>query len=185
MYKNLAKGALIGGVTVFMWSMLSWMALTWHMQTYFKFTDEAEVAKVLKRNTSQSGIYVLPNTSHYSNNTPTKEIKKAEEILKAGPFVFASITLGGMKKMGAMTLMISLCSCILAAAIISWMLLQTQGLRFLEKTLFVTMIGLLTAILGILPTWNWWHFSTVYTFVTCLDLVIAWALAGLLMVKSL
>ena len=73
MYKKLAKGALIGGVTVFMWSMLSWMALTWHMQTYFKFTDEAEVAKVLKRNTSQSGIYVLPNTSHYSNNTPTKK----------------------------------------------------------------------------------------------------------------
>ncbi|MGB7128960.1 MAG: hypothetical protein WBD50_07745 [Candidatus Rhabdochlamydia sp.] len=185
MYKKLVKGALIGGVTVFIWSMLSWMVLPWHTQTYYKFTDEAEVAKVLKENTSQSGIYILPNTSHYSNNTPTKEIRKAEEILKTGPFVFASIKLGGMKKMGTATLMISLCSYILAAAIISWMLLQTQGLRFLEKTLFVTMVGLLTAILGVLPAWNWWHFSTAYTLVTCLDLVIGWALAGLLMAKSL
>lgn len=185
MYKKLVKGALIGGFTVFIWSMLSWMVLPWHTQVYCKFIDEAEVAKVFKENTSQSGMYILPNTSHYSNNTPEKEIRKAEEILKTGPFVFASITLGGMQKMGIVTLMISLCSYILAAAIASWMLLQTQGLCFLEKTLFVTMIGLLTAILGVLPTWNWWHFSTVYTLVSCLDLVIGWALAGLLMAKSL
>ncbi|PWU13116.1 MAG: hypothetical protein C5B45_06630 [Chlamydiae bacterium] len=185
MYKKLAKGAFIGGITVFIWSMLSWMVLPWHTQIYDKFTDEAEVAKVLKENTLQSGMYILPNTSHYSNNTPTKEIRKAEEILKTGPFVFASIKLDGMKKMGAATLEISLCSYILAAAIIAWMLLQTQGLRFLEKTLFVTMVGLLTAILGIIPAWNWWHFSTAYTLVTCLDLVIGWALAGLLMAKSL
>lgn len=185
MVKKLVKGALIGGFTVFIWSMFSWMVFPWHAQTYFKFTDEAEVAKVLKENAPQSGIYLLPNTSHYSNKTPTKEMRKAEEILKTGPFVFASIKLGGMKKMGATTLMISLCSYILAAAVVSWMLLQTQGLRFLEKTFFVAMIGLLTAILGVLPTWNWWHFSTAYTLVTCLNLVIGWALAGLLMAKSL
>jgi hypothetical protein len=81
--------------------------------------------------------------------------------------------------------MISLCSYILAAAIVSWILLQTQGLRFLEKTFLVTVVGLLTAILGVLPTWNWWHFSTAYTLVTCLDLIIGWALAGLLLAKSL
>lgn len=185
MYKKLIKSALIGGVTVFIWSMLSWMVFPWHAQTYFKFTDEAEVAKVLKENALESGMYILPNTSHYSNNTPTKEIRKAEEILKTGPFVFASIKLGGMQKMGITILMISLCSYILAAAMISWMLLQTQGLRFLEKALFVTMIGLLAAVLGILPDWNWWHFSTAYTLITCLDLVIGWALAGLLMAKTL
>ena len=184
MYKKLIKSALIGGITVFIWSMLSWMIFPWHAQAYYQFTDEAEVAKVIKENALESGVYILPNTSHYSNNTPTKEIRKAEEILKTGPFVFASIKLGGMQKMGITTLMISLCSYILAAAVISWMLLQTQGLRFLEKAFFVTMIGLLAAILGILPAWNWWHFSTAYTLITCLDLVIGWALAGLLMAKS-
>lgn len=185
MYKKLVKGALIGGLTVFVWSMLSWMVFSWHTQTQHKFIDETAVAKVLKENTSQSGIYILPNTSHYSNNTPTKEIRKAEEILKKGPFVFASIKLGGMEEMGITPLMISLCSYILAAAVVSWMLLQTQGLRYLERVLFVTLIGLLAAILGVLPSWNLWHFSTTYTLITCLDLVIGWALAGLLMAKSL
>lgn len=185
MYKKLIKGALIGGVTVFIWSMLSWMLLPWHVQTYFKFTDETEVAKILKKNIPQSGMYILPNTSHYSNNTPTKELRKAEEILKTGPFVFASIKLGGMQKMGVITLITSLCSYILAAAVISWILLQTQGLRFLERAILVAMIGLLVAILGVLPAWNWWHFSTAYTLVTCLDLVVGWAFAGLLMAKSL
>lgn len=179
------KGALIGGVTVFIWSMLSWMVFPGHAQTYYQFTDEAEVAKVLKENALKSGIYILPNMIHYSNNTPTKEIRKAEEILKTGPFVFASIKLGGMKKMGAVTLMVSLCSYILAAGAVSWMLLQTQGLRFLEKALFVAIIGLLVAILGVIPAWNWWHFSTAYTLIACVDLIIGWALAGLLMAKSL
>jgi hypothetical protein len=185
MYSKLIKGALIGGLTVFVWSMLSWMVFSWHAQTQYKFTDETAVAKVLKENASQSGIYILPNTSHYSNDTPTKEIRKAEEILKKGPFVFASIKLGGMEEMGITPLIISLGSYILAAAVISWMLLQTQGLRFLERVLFVSLIGLLAGILGILPNWNLWHFSTIYTLVTCVDLVIGWALAGLLMAKNL
>lgn len=185
MYKKLGKGALIGGFTVFVWSMLSWMVFPWHIQTLYQFTDESAVAKVLRENTHQSGIYILPNTSHYSNHTPTKEIRKAEEILKKGPFVFASVRLDGMKKMGITPLIISLCSYILAAAVISWMLLQTSGLRFLERALFVTMIGVLVAVLGILPAWNWWYFSTTYTLVTCLDSIIGWALAGLFLAKTL
>lgn len=184
MVKKLVAYALIGGFTVFIWSLFSWVVLPWHTQTLHRFVDELEVAEVLQRNASESGIYVLPNTSHYSNHTPTKEIRRAQEILKKGPLMFASIKLEGMKKMEITPLLASLCSYVLAAGIITWMLLQTQGLCFLERTLFVALIGLLAVILGIFPAWNWWHFSTSYTLVTCVDLLIGWALAGLLIARA-
>ena len=183
MTKKLIKYALIGGFTVFIWSLFSWMVLPWHAQSLHRFSDELEVAEVLQKNAPESGIYILPNTSHYSNRTPTKEIKRAQEILKKGPLMFASIELRGMKKMEFTPLLLSLCSCVLAAGIAAWMLLQTQDLCFLERAFFVALIGLLVAILGIFPAWNWWHFSTSYILVTCLDLLIGWTLAGLLMAR--
>lgn len=98
MYKKLGGYALIGGLTVFIWSLLSWIAFPWHAHTLHRFTNEDVVAEVLRENASQSGIYVLPNTGHYSNHTPIKDIKKSHEILKKGPLVFASIELQGIKK---------------------------------------------------------------------------------------
>lgn len=185
MYKKLGGYALIGGFIVFIWSLLSWVVFPWHARTLHRFNNETVVAEVLRENVSQSGIYVLPNTSHYSNHTPTKDIRKSHEILKKGPLVFASIELQGMRKKEFTPLLISLCSYILAAGIICWMLLQTQGLSFLERVLFVALIGVLVAFLGVFPSWNWWHFSVSYTLVSCLDILIGWTLAGFLMAKCL
>ena len=38
------KGALFGGLTLFVWGFVSWTVLPWHNMTFSTFTDEDEVA---------------------------------------------------------------------------------------------------------------------------------------------
>ncbi len=93
MPKSLWKGALFGGLALFVWSTISWMVLPWHNATLNTFTNEDEVARVLKANASGRGIYVYPGEHHTPGLTPEQR-KRAEEAvmdkMKTGPFIFVS-----------------------------------------------------------------------------------------------
>ena len=57
--KKLLAGTVLGGLTVFVWGTISWMALPWHHHTLKTFTNEAAVAQVVSQNAPSSGTYLL------------------------------------------------------------------------------------------------------------------------------
>ena len=181
--KKLMKSAVIGAVIVFFWCMASWMLLPWHVQAFNKFSDESSVAHAIRNNAPVDGIYILPNTYHYNSSTSSEEMEKGMMMMQKGPTVFASVHLEGMGQKTARPFIVSFLIQLIGAAIVSWMLLKTHGLKYKQKVLFVTLFGLAVGVLGLLPAWNWWSLSLSYTASIFFDLIIGWFLAGLAIAK--
>src|SRR5947208_4178371 len=139
MNKSLILGGVLGGLALFVWGSISWMVLPWHLMTLEKFTNEATVAKALLANAGVSGVYLLPNP-HKHEPGMTEEQKRAEEAegmkrMVQGPFMFASVSLIGVGNMAP--LLITLLGNILSALLATWMLLKTNGLRYLGRVGFI------------------------------------------------
>ncbi|MES1226421.1 MAG: hypothetical protein ABUT20_63685 [Bacteroidota bacterium] len=181
--KKLFKGAIYGGIIVFAWCLFSWMVLPWHTKAFKKFQDEESVAEAIKNNASESGVYILPNAYKYDSNTPSDQLDKGMMLMQNGPTLFASIQVNGMGQKTVKPFLVSLIIQILGAGIVSWMLLQTKGLKTKQRVRFVTLYGLAIGILGVLPAWNWWSLSLGYVSCIFFDLVIGWFLAGLAIAK--
>lgn len=186
MAKKLLLGGILGGIAVFIWGAISWMALPWHMTTLHKFKDEAAVVQVLKANAPKSGVYLLPNVHQHEPGTPPEQRKAAEEEgkkrLQEGPLAFTVFRAGGMEGMGA-ALIGSLVLNILSAVLITWLLLKSAIAGYANRVIFVVVVALIAALMVHLSYWNWWSFTTDYTLVSVADLLIGWALAGLAIAK--
>jgi hypothetical protein len=183
MNKSLVWCGILGGIIVFIWGMVSWMVLPWHMMTMNKFYNEEQVAHVIKQNASESGMYMLPCTHCGDSSASERQIRRGKEMMRNGPMVFSAVKLEGMDPTSVRPFIRGLIIDIIAAFFITWLLLQTKGLKYGKQVWFVTVIGLIAGILGLLPGWNWMGFSSSYTLLCILDLVIGWFLAGLLIAK--
>ena len=105
-------------------------------------------------------------------------------IIAIFTFAFVVVDLRGVDPDDMNTPMVfSFLSLLLAALLITWLLMQTSGLSYIRQVMFVTAIGLSAGVMVHLPYWNWWKFPLCYTIVSIFDLVIAWFLAGLVMAK--
>ncbi|MBM4132571.1 MAG: hypothetical protein FJ245_02280 [Nitrospira sp.] len=186
MQKSLLLGGLLGGLVLFFWGAFSYMVLPWHTMALEKFTDEAVVAQALTATASRSGMYILPNPHKHAPGMTAAQQQAAEEGAQArmlsGPFMFASVSLGGTRDMGQ-ALLLNVLSDILAAALATWLLLQTANLRYGRRVGFVVVMALTTGVITHVPYWIWWKFSTSFTLVEFADLVIGWGLAGLAIAK--
>lgn len=170
--------ALCGAVVVFLWSLFSMMVLPWHQNNMNKFNNEHQVAHVIRENATMSGIYILPNTFSYNDSTPQHEVENGIGILERGPFMFASIMQNGVGPMSAWPFVIGFLIDFAGALILTWMILMTTGLSFGRIVTFVMLFGLSIGIISQLPDWNWWGFPFVYVFISMMDILIGWTLAG-------
>ncbi len=70
-----------------------------------------------------------------------------------------------------------------SALLLTWLLLQTSGLRYARRVAFLAVAGLASGVIADLPNWNWWGFSGAYAVVNLIDYTITWFLAGLVIAK--
>jgi hypothetical protein len=164
MLKRVIIGGILGGIVLFLWGYFSWMALPWHKTTFQNFKDEAAVTQVMQKNTYASGIYLTPSKMQQPSATP---------------IIFASVYQPGMTSM-THALVISFVTQLVAALLVSWLLIQTIGLGYVGRVAFVVIFALAAAIVTEIPYWNWFRFDTTYTLVTVADLLIGWFFAGLI-----
>ena len=174
MIASLVKGTVLGGLVLFIWGAISWMALPWHGASLLTFGNEDAVTQAIVANAPRSGMYLLPNAG--------AEQKSAHEKMAKGPVVLASVRTGPI---GSMTVfMISgLVIQMLGALLGTALLLQTRPLSYGGRVLFLLGIALSAGVLAHLPDWNWWSFSASYTMLAFADLIIGWLLAGLVIAK--
>lgn len=186
MTSALIKGGLLGGLIVFAWSTISWMVLPWHTASLRNFTNEDAVVQVLQANVPESGVYVIPGVQ---NTGVTEEEKKACEErmtkrMETGPFLFASFKAGGMSSSSmGMGFIIYLVTQMLAAMLITWVLLKMPGLTFMGRAGVVVAIALIGGIIYELPMLIFWHFPVGHSMVNIIDSLVGWFLAGLVIAK--
>jgi hypothetical protein len=186
MIKSLALGALLGGLVVFAWSAVSWMLLTWHNPTMHSFTNEAAVAQVLLDNAPRGGMYWLPGLPPGYENLKGDEKKAAEaameQRMKTMPFFYGVVHPRANFDM-ARQMTASILFDILAALLVTMLVMKTGGMTYGGRVMFIVTVGLAAALIGVVPNWVWWKFGTGWTVVGTADVVIAWFLAGLVIAK--
>jgi hypothetical protein len=185
MLKSLLLGAVLGGLTAFLWSFISWSVLSWHEKQLHSFQNEDEVTAVIASDAPQSGNYLLPTGPPQEGLTADQK-KAAEEIrtqkMEKGPLVFAAVRKEGFGSFPKVLLTQLLCQ-MFAALLLTWMLLQATGLSYARRVAFLAVAGLAASVIADLPNWNWWAFSGAYTAVNVIDYTLTWFLAGLVIAK--
>jgi hypothetical protein len=185
MLKPMFLGAVLGGITAFLWSFISWDLLPWHEKQLHSFPNEDEVSAVIASHASQSGNYLLP-TGPSEEGLSADQKKAAEQIrmqkMQKGPLMFAAIRKEGFGSFPK-TLITQLFCQMFAALLLTWMLLQTADLSYSRRVAFLAVAGLAASVIADLPNWNWWAFSSAYTAVNLIDYTLTWLLAGLVIAK--
>jgi hypothetical protein len=183
--KPLLLGSLLGGLTAFVWSFISYGVLPWHLNQYHSFQNEDDVSALVSSHAPEPGIYVLPmGPSQQGLNAEQK--KAAVEIrtqkMQKGPLMFAAIRLSGFGSFPRVLVTQLLCE-MFAALLLTWMLLQTTGLSYAGRVAFLAIAGLAASVIADLPYWNWYSFPTTHTAINLIDYALTWLLAGLVIAK--
>lgn len=172
MWKSIVRSAIVAGIVVFLWSMISWMVLPMHKVSMNKVTDESEVTSCVMNNAPSNGIYVIPSW---------EQVDKGN--LKSSPFIFFNVQKSVDFTSMTRSMFCGILTQIIGAAFIAYLLFHAKGLKYWGRVWFVTIVGLVVAILGVFPAWTWWHFPFGWVFLETIDLVVGWFLGGLVMAK--
>ena len=185
MLKSLVLGAVLGGLTAFLWNFVSWSLLPWHIAQLHSFQSEDEVSAVISAHAPASGNYILPSGPP-QEGLNAEQKKAAEGIrmqkMQKGPLVFAAVRKEGFGSFPKVLLTQLLCQ-MFAALLLTWMLLQTAGLTYARRVAFLAVAGLAASVIADLPNWNWWGYSGGYIAVNLVDYTLTWLLAGLVIAK--
>ena len=185
MLRSLILGTILGGLMAFVWSSVSWELLGWHEKTLVSFQNDDEVSVLIASHAPKDGTYILPGMPPTEGMTAEQQ-KAAKaalmERMQKGPIMIAAVRRGGFGSF-ARGLIIQVLSLMAAAFLLTWLLLQTSGLSYRKRVMFIAIAGLAASVIVDLPNWNWWGFSGVYTAVNLIDVTITWLLAGLVIAK--
>lgn len=179
MSKQLILGSVPGSIVLFVWSAIAWMVIPWPGQPLRKFTNEDAVTQAIVANAPVSGNYLLPNAE--TKMTP-EEQQKAIEKMTRGPIVFTSVRLEPFNSM-AKPLVIQFLTQFVVALLATFLLVQTCGLSYKCRVIFLTAVGVIIFVGGHVDEWNWWSFSNAYMLMQLGAIVIGWFLASLVMAK--
>lgn len=184
MLKSLLLGTLLGGLVAFAWSTVSWEVIGWHEKTMEAFDKDEEVSAMILSHTTKSGVYLLPGAPMEGMTAEQKKAAKQALMpkMQRGPVMFAALKREGFGSFGK-GLAIQVASLFAAAFLLTWLLLQTSGLSYGRKVLFLGVAGLAASVIVDLPNWNWWGFSGSFTMVNLADTVLTWLIAGFVIAK--
>jgi hypothetical protein len=184
MLRSLVLGTILGGLVAFLWSSLSWEVIGWHEKTMSGFQNEDEVSAVIASHAPRDGTYLLP--AGPVTEGMTADQKKAIEAavmgkMQKGPIMVAAVrhNFGSFGRAMA----IQVLGLMAAAFLLTWMLLQTRGLGYASRVMFLAVAGLAASVIVDIPNWNWWGFSGSYTVVNLIDSTLTWLIAGLVIAK--
>ena len=173
--KVLIKGALIGGLVAFIWMNISWMVLPWHQMTISTLPNDAPIAESLKNNVTESGLYILPWTADHTKEAMVEINQKMEK----GPYAYMVLHPNGLKINMIKMMLFGLLFNIVIAFMLTFLLMKTKGLSYIQKVGFVKMAAIAGALVIVVPNLIWWHFPLAYTLVTIVDTAFTWGFAGL------
>lgn len=176
-------GGFVGAIVAFLWSFVSWTVLPWHENTMNQFTNQDFVSFVVKENAPKSGVYFAPSYKTSGATLTPDEIEKnmtaQTESMKKGPIIFAQVRLEGINYDQPTLMIYSFLTQFVGATLICFLIRRTAQIGYGGRLLFVTLIGLIVGILGLVPGWTWFGAGWKYTLVMIADLTATWFLVGL------
>lgn len=159
--------SFVGGVVLFLCGALAWTVLPFRQDNLQAFEDEDAVAFALTENAKTHGVYAYPMD---------------QEKLAKGPFAFVVFRPGETFPMTQLMIR-GLLTSILAAGLITNLLLQSKVETYGGRVLFCVVVCLTGGVLVRLSDWNWWYYPASFVLLELVQLVVSGAAVGLVIGK--
>ena len=170
--------ALAAAFVIFVWQIISHMALPWFHDSLNKFENEAVMVEAFKDNAKTDGMYHLPHADMNDKAAMETAMKQSE----SGVSKFLAVRLNGRSGM-AESMVHQFIFNLLGALFVTFLLTKLShsgtGCR-VGVTVFFSLFAIVTAIL---PNWSWWAFSNTFTGFVVFDHLVGWTLAGFVLAK--
>jgi predicted RND superfamily exporter protein len=174
---RLLKAGLTGGIVLFIWYSISWTMLSWHQKTFTSLPFGDVIIQTmlegnvhLNEDSLDSEIYIAPQAIDYKSKDKSGYDKKA--------FAFIALSPNGLKPMNEQLLFFFISETLLAF-LMSLVIILVDSFKVIKNYSIVVLISVIVALGYALPANNWWGFSFDYLKVEVIDIIIAWALAGI------
>ena len=171
-------GGLIGGIISFIWFCVSWNILTWHHLDSQIVNINNNSKRVVNENMLVDGIFIGPHLKNSTENSDGKEEIKESEV---GPHLYYTIKLENTDLTRPVLYFYSLCIQCIGAFFISWLLFTVVKTHYIGRLFFVTVMGLITGVLGVLPGFIWMGMGYQFIFITIADYLVQWFSAGIVL----
>lgn len=182
--KNQLLGGIIGGVILFLWGALVWIALPLHTAWMKVPSNETAVLAAMKESMGPPGVYYLPAMPARENRTPEEYQALAQEQqrkMEAGPAAMVVFQPNGMPSASAARMLFGLVISFLSAFLASWLLARSTAFNagYLARVAFCGVLGVFLSVAIHLVNYNWMGYPGDYTVAMIVDAVGGWIVAGL------
>ncbi len=183
--KDILLTGLLGGLSLFVWGMISWMALPFHTQTLRPMPNEEAISALLSESITESGAYMLPG---YSGDM-TEEAETAWfEKHRNGPLVPLMIFHpDGREPMSPMVFMWGLLVDILAVLFFATSISRGAGnQRSVKQTMLMgAAFGVIICLVAPVTYMIWAYWPAGYALTLGLDYLVGWTAVGAIAGKML
>jgi hypothetical protein len=157
--RYLIFATLAAGLSIFLWESVWHVANPMYEKAVLPFKDDRAFVESVRTQAPVNGIYLAPQ-GVFASVSMTPDL--ADKTQMMGTFLVRQVLID-----------------ILVGFLLSLALLRTQIRSPLKAAGFILLLAVAAGVHRILPQWNWYGFSLLFSALEFLGLVIGWGLAGL------
>ena len=171
--------ALISMLIVFLWQMLSYMALPTHKYMGKYISTQDSVLNVLNKYLPEDGAYMIP---HVNPDSPTahEDMEKMEAQMKGKPMAMVFYNKSWDGSMGMMMFWGFVINFIMAFFLICTINMFETSINTFGKRYYMALIfALFYVFQGPLTSWNWYLLPPHFWWGEVFDAIVMWSLVGI------
>jgi hypothetical protein len=178
--RRILLAALLGGIAVFVWGMISHMLLPLGEAGVKMLPDEAGVTSALGASIHEPGVYLFPGVDMKDSSKEAQQ-RWAEKYKKGPTGMLIYHPVGEEFKWGP-HLAIEFLSNLLGALVAAILLARVAG-GYGSRVLLTAALGLFAWLAINISYWDWYGFPANFVLLEGVDQVISWLAAGLVIAK--
>jgi hypothetical protein len=187
---RLLLAGLLAGIGIFVWGMISHLALGLGQMGVKELPNEPAALNALQQNISEAGFYIFPSgiaAERAPKDQREKLMQQYMEVYKTKPHGILVVTPpNGMAysfpELLCNELLSNILNGLLAAFLLSYAIGSIRSM--IGRVLFVATLGFFATVAIDFSYWNWYGFPTKYLISSFLDNTIGSAFAGIVLAFS-
>jgi hypothetical protein len=160
---------LLGGIAMYVWLSAAHMSPLGQVGVHALPDGDAMISQIGAAAGGKAGLYFLPD---HMTRKPAAAM---------GPFALVAFTPSAPTGISPLQLVFEFLSELVEAILAAWLLAQARLATYGARVAFVTVIGVIGAVLAEAPYWNWYSFPLDYSLTNVFMQIVGFFVAGLVM----
>jgi hypothetical protein len=177
---RLALAALVGALAMFIWGAVSHMVLLKGVG-FTRMPHDEWVLAELRKSLSKDGLYFFPSVD-LSGHATAEETSAWAARFRAGPTGMIVFHPSGDEPVSPTKLALQFLSDLFAAAIGAFVVSLIAAPNW-RRSLVLGLLGAFSCLSVAALYWNWYGFPTAFFLAQCVDKVVGWSIAGVLIAR--